>query len=87
MSDKKTRYFIVHLIGKNNEDEAERMKLHIFIDDGGYVNERHIHITAQEEFDLKDPYITRVDELNEEDFYDFIAVEEDFEVSGQDEFL
>lgn len=69
------RYFIVHFTGLNKKKEQQRGKIHMFVENDGYVNERFLHEAIEEKFGLKDPYIDRVEELDEPDFHDFIAEE------------
>lgn len=70
------RYFIVHFTGqtrnKKGEYEQQRGKIHMFVEDDGYVNEKFIHDKVINEYGLESPYVERVEELDEDDFYDFI---------------
>jgi hypothetical protein len=71
------RYFIVYFSGTNKENKLRKGKIHMYTDNGCYVNENHIHMTIEREFGLTDPYVSRVEELDEEDFMDFISIDEE----------
>lgn len=84
MQENNRRYYIVYFTGealiqntetKKVEKEVRRGKIHMFVENMGYVNEKFIHDKIENDFKLSEPYIERVDELDEEDFYDFIADE------------
>ena len=78
------RYYIVHFTGQalmksDKTDEIEKVqrrgKIHMFVENMGYINEKFIHDKIENDFKLTEPFIERVTELDEEDFYDFIADE------------
>jgi hypothetical protein len=66
------RYFVVHFSGMTDKNIIKKGKIHMFTDNGCYVNENHIHTTIKSEFGLTDPYVSRVEELCEEDFTEFL---------------
>lgn len=82
MEENNRRYFVVYFTGQSlmqnkNTKEVEKItrrgKIHMFVENMGYVNEKFIHAKIEEDFKMSEPYIERVEELSEEDFYDFIA--------------
>jgi hypothetical protein len=74
MSDK--RYFTVYFTGLNEEKNLQRGKIHMFVEDGGYVNEAFVHEAIIHDLGLSDPYISGITELNESDWYDYLAGKE-----------
>lgn len=71
MSDK--RYFTVYFSGLNKEKELKRGKIHMYVEDGGYVNESFVHDFIIEDFGLSEPYISGITELSEDDWNDYLA--------------
>lgn len=67
------RYFIVYFSGVDKDGELRRGKVHMFTENGGYVNEEFIHKVAKRDFHLNKIYVSQVKELNEKDFTDFTA--------------
>lgn len=67
------RYFIVYFTGQNEKKQQQRGKIHMFVENDGFINEKFIHEKIINDFGLTDPYIENVMELDEADFYDFIS--------------
>ena len=76
------RYYIIYFTGIEliNKEDSEKLikqtrrgKIHMYVENMGYVNEKFIHSKIEDEYKLSEPYIERVEELCEEDFKDFIS--------------
>lgn len=67
------RYFIVYFTGLDGDGELRRGKVLMFVEDGGYVNEKFIHDKIVQEHGLQEPFITNINELSQSDFEDFVA--------------
>lgn len=69
------RYFIVYFTGQNAKNQQQRGKIHMYVENEGYVNEAYINERITKDFGLDQPFIEKVEELDEADFYDFISDE------------
>lgn len=70
------RYFTVYFTGLNEKKELRRGKIHMFVEDGGFVNESFVHNAIIQDFGLTDPYISNIMELDEADWHDYLAKDE-----------
>lgn len=84
------RYFIVYFTGVNDDNEVQKGKLMMFVEDGGYINQNYVHTAITDDYHIQEPFITNIDELSESDFHDFIANSTDADIrsdSNQGDFL
>jgi len=72
------RYFIVYFSGMKGK-QIRKGKIHLYTENFSYINEKWVHDTVEKEFKLTEPYITNIQELDEEDFLDFISTGEESE--------
>jgi len=77
------RYFIIYFTGLDIDKKLQRGKIHMFTEEGQFVNEEFIQTVIKEDFNLEHPYIEQIMELEEEDFNDFIKTKEEKEVPSK----
>jgi len=67
------RYFIIQFTGLTADKQQQKGKVHMFTSGGCFVNEEFIHKIIKRDFDLTEPYISGIIEMDEEDFIDFTS--------------
>lgn len=79
------RYFIIHFSGLRKDKTSQRGQLQMYTDGGKFVSEMFVHDTIQEKYNLTDPFITNIHELDEDDFFDFVEGKTAIEIKNMDE--